>query len=169
MNFRITLFCLLICFTSQALALDEDGKKAPDFSLPTLDGETFRLSEQLGKGPVLLNFWATWCGPCLREMKKLKKVYQRHQDKGLQIVSISIDDQKTVSQVRGIVKSRRFPFTVLLDMNHEAKRLFQVANPPYTILLDKDGTIIYMHEGYREGDVISLEEKIISLMENKSE
>ncbi|PIE02835.1 MAG: hypothetical protein CSA81_04865 [Acidobacteria bacterium] len=162
---RISILLLTITMVSMGFSGEGQSKKAPNFTLPKLEGGVFELHKELGKGPVLLNFWATWCGPCLREMKKLKKVYKAHSGKGLQIVSISIDDQKTVGQVRGIVKSRRFPYTVVLDTNHEVKRIFQISHPPHTILLNSKGEVVYSHEGYRDGDVASLEAKIVELLE----
>lgn len=138
--------------------------KAPDFNIPELGGENFQLSDHIGEGPLLINFWATWCIPCHAEMKALKKVYKRYKDQGLKIVSISIDDTRTVSKVKGFVRSKRYPFTILLDTNKEVFQLFQGTSPPLSILIDKDGRMVYTHLGYRKGDEKKVEEWIIKLL-----
>jgi cytochrome c biogenesis protein CcmG/thiol:disulfide interchange protein DsbE len=143
------------------------NKKATDFTLPDMDGKNFRLSENLGKGPVLINFWATWCGPCKAEMKKLKKIFKKYKEDGLQILSISIDDPKTVNRVKGDVKINRYPFKILLDTNSEVFHLYGGVNPPHSILINNEGQIVYTHTGYRKGDEIELEKKIAALIETE--
>lgn len=139
-------------------------KKVADFTLPDLKGKNFQLKENLGEGVTLINFWATWCMPCRAEMKKLKNIYKKYNDKGLEIICISVDDPKTVSKVKSFIKTNRYIFKVLLDTNNEVMRLYQVTNPPYTLLLDKDGNIIYTHSGYRKGDEKLLAKKIENLL-----
>lgn len=143
--------------------------KAPDFTLQDLDGQEFRLSENLGKGPVVVNFWATWCIPCREEMKKLNKLYKKYHSRGLEILAISIDDPKTVGRVNSFIRTRRYPFKVLLDVNSEVIRLFEGNTPPYTVLLSSHGIIKLRHLGYRKGDVRILEEKLIPLLPAKPE
>ncbi|RMF60257.1 MAG: TlpA family protein disulfide reductase [Calditrichaeota bacterium] len=157
----LTLFLSLFIFSLIAFAQEN---KAPDFVLPDIDGNNYRLYDHLGEGPILINFWATWCIPCREEMKKLKKIYKKYKDDQLEILSISIDDPKTVGKVKGFVNTYRYPFTFLLDTNNEVIRLYQGNNPPYTVLLDKDGTIVYTHTGYRKGDEKKVEEKIAHLI-----
>ncbi|MBN1999264.1 TlpA family protein disulfide reductase [candidate division KSB1 bacterium] len=132
----------------------------PDFTLPGLDAETVKLSENFGKGPIIINFWATWCLPCKAEMKALKKVYKKYQSRDLHIFSISIDDPKTVNRVKSFVKANRYPFTVLLDTNSEVFRRFGGTHPPLTIVLDREGAIRYSHTGYRKGDENLLMEQL---------
>ena len=166
-----TLFVsvLLLLFVASGFAQQE---KAPDFVLPDIEGNNYQLWENLGKGPIVINFWATWCIPCREEMKKLKKIYKKYKDDGLVILSISIDDPKTVGKVKGFVNTYKYPFTFLLDTNNEVIQLYQGTNPPYTVLLDKDGTIVYTHTGYRKGDEKKLAEQIeylLTLEDSQSE
>jgi len=137
---------------------------APDFTLPDIAGNNYQLAKNFGKGPILINFWATWCLPCRSEMKALKKIYKKYKDDGLQILSISVDDPRTVSKVKGAVRTNRYPFTVLLDTNSEVFQLYQGTNPPLSILIDKNGEIVYTHTGYRKGDEINLQKKIAKLL-----
>ncbi|RMI19504.1 MAG: TlpA family protein disulfide reductase [Calditrichaeota bacterium] len=152
---------LWLCVTGMLLAQEKD---APDFSLPMLDGKTYRLSEHIGEGVILINFWATWCIPCHSEMKALRKIYQKYHDQGLEILSISIDDPKTVSKVKGFVRSKKYPFTILLDTNNEVFQLYRGSNPPLSVLINQQGKIVYTHTGYRKGDEKALEEHIQKLL-----
>jgi peroxiredoxin len=155
------IFMVIIVIAAAGYARENP---AADFTLPDLDGNDYRLTQHIGQGPVLINFWATWCIPCRAEMKQLKKLYKKYRGKGLQIVSISIDDPKTVSRVKGTVKSNRYPFTVLLDTNGEVFKLYQGLNPPLSVLIDRKGQVVSSFTGYRKGDEAKLEKEILSLL-----
>lgn len=156
---KFFVFTLLL-FTSITFA----NEKASDFTLPNLKGENYQLSDNFTKGPILMNFWATWCLPCKAEMNAYKKIYKKYSNKGLQIVSISIDDPRTVSKVKNAVRTNRYPFTILLDTNSEVFQLYQGTNPPLSLIINKDGQIIYSHTGYRKGDEKKIEKIIADLL-----
>lgn len=160
----LVLLTFLLTFTLSVFAQDNT---APDFNLPDMDGKNYQLSENIGQGPILINFWATWCIPCRAEMKKLKEIYNDYHEQGLEILSISIDDTKTVNKVKGFVKTNRYPFTILLDTNSEVFQLYQGSNPPQTVLIDQNGKIVYSHTGYRKGDEIKLAEEIAKLLKKE--
>lgn len=160
----LILLTFLLTFTLSVFAQDNT---APDFNLPDMDGKNYQLSENIGEGPILINFWATWCIPCRAEMKKLKDIYNDYHEQGLEILSISIDDTKTVNKVKGFVKTNRYPFTILLDTNSEVFQLYQGSNPPQTVLIDQNGKIVYTHTGYRKGDEIKLAEEIAKLLKKE--
>jgi cytochrome c biogenesis protein CcmG/thiol:disulfide interchange protein DsbE len=146
---------------------EQTNRSAPEFKLENIDGDYVSLKEELGNGPVLLSFWATWCKPCIEEMTKYKKLYEDFKDKGLKILAISIDDERTVAKVKPFVKSKRYPFTVLLDSNSEVARKYYAQNVPYSVLLDKTGKIVYTHLGYMKGDELKMQKKIDELVSNK--
>lgn len=148
-----------------AAGLCAQEKAAPDFTLPDLDGQNYSLADNIGTGPILINFWATWCIPCHAEMKALKPIYQKYAEQGLTILSISVDDTKTVNKVRGQVRSKRYPYTVLLDTNSEVFQLYQGTNPPHSVLIDYEGNIVYTSVGYRKGAEKKLEAEIARLIE----
>ena len=167
----ISVFLLLavIFWTGDSLAQEAEPEiaRAPDFVLPDLKGKNFKLYENLEKGPVVINFWATWCAPCIEEMKKVKKLHKEYSQKGVQFLAISVDDPKTVGRVKSFVKSHRYPFKILLDTNSEVLKLLQGTVPPYTVVLNKKGEIVYTHVGYRKGDEKKLKEQIKMLLEEK--
>jgi cytochrome c biogenesis protein CcmG/thiol:disulfide interchange protein DsbE len=140
-----------------------NAKKAPDFVLKTIDGDNYKLSENLEKGPVVINFWATWCVPCIEELKHLKNLHKKFSEKGVQFLAISIDDPKTVGRVNSFVKSHKYPYIILLDTNSEVLHLYQSKVPPYTVLIDHQGQIVYSHIGYRRGDERELEKQLEKL------
>jgi peroxiredoxin len=162
-----TIVVILFLFSSLLLAQQEkeEGQKAPDFVLKELNGDNYRLSENTGQGPIVINFWATWCVPCIEELKQMKKIYKKYEDKDVQFLAISVDDPKTVGRVNSFVKSRKYPYTILLDTNNEVMNLYQTKVPPYTVIIDKDGQVVYTHVGYRMGDEKQIDEKLQILLE----
>ena len=162
-----TIVVILFLFSSLLLAQQEkeEGQKAPDFVLKELNGDNYRLSENTGQGPIVINFWATWCVPCNEELKQMKKIYKKYEDKDVQFLAISVDDPKTVGRVNSFVKSRKYPYTILLDTNNEVMNLYQTKVPPYTVIIDKDGQVVYTHVGYRMGDEKQIDEKLQKLLE----
>src|SRR3970040_372812 len=98
----ITALLLLSFFSLPAFSQnDSEGiRKGPNFKLEDLDGNTVELNSELGDGPVLLSFWATWCKPCLEELNEYKKIYGEYKDKGFKMYAISTDDEKTVAKVK---------------------------------------------------------------------
>jgi cytochrome c biogenesis protein CcmG, thiol:disulfide interchange protein DsbE len=158
-------FIACIFFASLSAA-DLKTARAPFFTLKTVKGENFALEQNIGKGPMVINFWATWCGPCILEMKNLKPLHAKYSNKGLLMLSVSIDDNKTAAQVPGIIRTYKFPYTVLLDPNKEAFRAFHAANVPELFIIDKEGMIVYHHSGYQKGDEKKVDETVAKLLED---
>jgi len=164
----VCLALLVIILTLFPLfSQEEEGKlnKAPDFVLKDLKGENYRLSEHIGKGPIVINFWATWCVPCIEELKQMKRIHKKYSDMGVKFLAISIDDPKTVGRVNSFVKSHKYPYTVLLDTNNEIITLYQSKVPPYTVIIDNDGNVVYTHVGYRMGDEKAVDRELEKLFE----
>ena len=114
------------------------GKLAPDFQLPSLNGQSVSLSDFRGK-PVLLNFWATWCGPCRFEMPFIQGIYEEWSDKGLVVLAINTGESS--SKVRGFLQSHSLSFPVLLDTNQDVALKYNIRAIPTTFFIDKDGII----------------------------
>ncbi|OQX91941.1 MAG: hypothetical protein B6D58_05500 [candidate division Zixibacteria bacterium 4484_95] len=138
------------------------SNKAPDFTLPDLNGNNVKLSDVIGEGPVYINFWATWCGPCKREIPELVKLYEKYHDRGLEILAISTDGTRSEGKVRAFVESYKMKFPVLLDSDKEVfHRKYKGFAIPYGILVDNEGNVLHSAYGFRPGD----EKKIIDEMQ----
>ncbi len=139
------------------------GDKAQDFTLQDLSGKRVTLSKQLEKGPALLDFWATWCKPCLKELPHVNEIYKKYAEKGLQVYAITIDNAKSQSRIKPLIKGKKYEFEVLLDINSEVIKLYGGKYPPITFLIDQTGEIVYSQFGYTAGDEIKLEEAVEKL------
>ncbi len=151
-------------FSISLFSQDNAGgiRKGPDFTLEDLSGDFVELNQEVGEGPILLSFWATWCKPCIEELDEYKKLYNDYKDKGFKMFAISTDDENTVAKVKPLVKSKGYNFPVLLDTNGDAVRLYYAQSIPYSVILDKDGMIIYSHLGYMKGDEVKVKDIVSS-------
>lgn len=137
-------------------------RKAPEFTLKDVNGSSVSLSSLKGK-VVLLNFWATWCPPCRDEMPSLEKLHLRMKDKGLAVLSVSVD--KSIPAVRDFIGKAPISFPVLLDTKMEVtKSLFKVYTIPTTFLIDRDGTVIEKYFGEQDWTKPEKVKKIESLL-----
>ncbi len=135
---------------------------APKFSLKTVDGKTFNLEEHIGKQVIVVDFWATWCGPCVKALKKMDEMKKEFPD--VMVLAVSVDDSKTVSQVGPYVKNRGWNFTVLMDTDSNVCKMYNPSGSvPYTVVIDKKGEIVYNHSGYVPGDEVALKAKLEAL------
>ncbi len=140
---KIALFFCLACalfFSPIALAQSEKTVPAPDFTLKSLSGEEVSLSQHRGKY-VLVNFWATWCGPCKMEMASLETLYQRFKSRKFSLLAIS-NDMFGAKIVKPFVKAHRLSFPILLDQQLQASNKFGVVSLPTTFMIDPEGNII---------------------------
>jgi peroxiredoxin len=156
----VTLLVLLVFFVGSA-----QQKELPNVQLKNLDGKMVNLADYNdAEKPIIISFWATWCGPCLKELSAIKDVYQDWQEEtGVELVAVSIDDAKTVKRVRPLVNGKGWDYEVLLDENHELKRAMNVINVPFTALLYK-GKIVYKHTSYTPGVEKELYKQVKSLI-----
>ena len=136
---------------------------APDFTAKTSQGPTLRLREQQGQ-VVLVNFWASWCGPCLQEMPHLNRLYERYAPAGFVLVGINIDDDPKV----GLEAAARFKikFPIVLDTDKKVSSLYNMGGMPATIIIDKTGRVRFIHIGYKASSGVeeSYERKIKELI-----
>jgi len=124
------------------------GQTAPDFVLKSATGENLRLSEYRGD-VVMINFWATWCGPCRQEMPLLDELYGRYQRVGFNLLGVNIDDDSR--RAMAMVDELGISFPVLFDEEKKVSKLYEVEAMPLTILLDREGTVRHIHHGYKPG------------------
>ena len=124
------------------------GQTAPDFVLKSATGENLRLSEYRGD-VVMINFWATWCGPCRQEMPLLDELYDRYQRVGFNLLGVNIDDDSR--RAMAMVNELGISFPVLFDEDKKVSKLYEVEAMPLTLLLDREGTVRHIHHGYKPG------------------
>ena len=124
------------------------GRPAPDFALKSSTGENLRLSEYRGD-VVMINFWATWCGPCRQEMPLLDELYGRYQRVGFNLLGVNIDDDS--SRAMDMVRELGVSFPVLFDNRKEVSRMYDVDAMPVTVLVDREGNVRFVHQGYKPG------------------
>ena len=129
------------------------GKLAPNFALQYPNNKTLTLADFRGK-PVIVNFWATWCPPCRREMPGLVKAYEAHKDEGL--VIIEVDVAEPAEAVAQFVKSYQMTMPVVLDSRQEVTRLYRTDSFPTSFFIDKDGVIQARWVGYLPEDQLAL-------------
>jgi cytochrome c biogenesis protein CcmG/thiol:disulfide interchange protein DsbE len=160
---------IFLSFQVNLLAQNDGGnplenKKVPAVNLKDLKGKTYNTANLGLKGPVVISFWATWCAPCKKELNAIHELYEEWQaETGVTLVAVSIDDEKTKSQVPVYVNGKAWEFLVLSDPNGDFKRAMGVNNVPHTFLIDKDGNIVYSHNNYAPGDEEKLYKEIKKL------
>jgi peroxiredoxin len=138
---------LTVCTLVSAPAAVPSGT-APDFTLRTSQGQNLRLQEQRGQ-VVMVNFWATWCGPCKQEMPHLNRLYEKYRASGFVLLGVNVDDD--ARNAIGTASKLGVTFPVLLDAEKKVSRLYDLNTMPSTVMIDRDGRVRYLHRGYRDG------------------
>jgi peroxiredoxin len=137
------------------------GSSAPDFTLHSAAGPNLRLTDQRGQ-VVMINFWATWCGPCREEMPHLNRLYEKYHGSGFTLLGINIDDDPR--NALGVAAKLGLQFPVLLDTDKKVSRLYDLNTMPSTVLIDRDGRVRYIHLGYKDGYEQSYETQVRELL-----
>ncbi|WP_234414092.1 TlpA disulfide reductase family protein [Ideonella sp. A 288] len=150
----------LLAFAPVHAAVQTDTA-APDFTLRTLDGPALRLAEQRGR-VVLVNFWASWCGPCRQEMPQLNRLHDKYRAAGLVLLGINIDDDPR--QAAALKERYELRFPVLLDTDKAVVKRYDLGAMPATVLIDRDGRVRRLHRGYRDGLELTYDQQIRELI-----
>lgn len=158
--FLFTIFLLAV--SNKSFAQD---KKLPSLILSDMNGDKVDLSQLNKDGKIIiLDFWATWCVPCKKELTNIMNDYADWQKNyNVELVAVSIDDSRNTTKVKPMVDGLSWPYRVLLDPNQDLKRVFGFQNVPYLLIADKDGNIVYQHTGYVEGDEFEVEDQLKKL------
>ena len=128
--------------------------QVPNVQLKDINGNTVQTASIVNNNgkPVIISFWATWCKPCLRELKAIHEVYPDWQDEtGVKMIIVSIDEAQNANKVTPLVDGFGWEYEVLLDPNSDFKRAMNVQNVPHVFVLDGKGKIVYNHAGYVDG------------------
>jgi len=146
---NIVLGALFTVITATSVASSGlAGQEAPDFALKSSSGDNLRLSEYRGD-VVMINFWATWCGPCRQEMPLLDDLYSRYQRVGFSLLGVNIDDDSR--RAMQMIEELGVSFPVLFDSAKQVSKLYEVEAMPVTVLVDREGTVRHVHHGYKPG------------------
>ena len=139
--------------------------RPPDFELPRLDGGTERLSDHFGKDVVLVDFWATFCKPCLRAMPELDALYRARRARVFVVLGVAIDGPGSTADVQAAVSRLDVSFPILLDQESRAIALYNPrASAPFSVLIGRDGRVLAQREGYTTGAHASLEQDVDSAL-----
>jgi peroxiredoxin len=169
---KISVLFLCIVVFGAAQAQEKKGMekilgehKLPSITLNDMNGKQVNVAD-LGKtGKItVLDFWATWCVPCKKELNNINDIYDDWKKKyDVSVVAVSVDDSRSVSKIKPYADGQRWSYDILLDVNQDLYRKLGVLSVPFTLVLDQTGKIVYTHSGYTEGDENILEETIAAL------
>ena len=168
---RLAVFLFLFAIGLCGASCNKDpgpqvGEPVPDFELPDLDGRLKRLTELRGQ-VVVLNYWATWCPPCVDEMPSLEKLHQALADEGLAVVAISVDER--FSDIADFVKSYDLTFTILHDNGRKVARTYQAFKYPETYIIDRDGRLKSKVIGPRDWGAPTVIRDLVELLNRNRE
>ena len=137
-----------------AAETEEKGSEAPDFTVYDLEGNAYKLSDFRGK-PVLLNFWASWCGPCQMEMPDFQKYYESHGDKvNFVIVNLTDGQQETVESAFAFIEEKGYTFPVYYDTDIDAAMKYGVSAVPVSYFIDAEGYFVAWAQGALSADML---------------
>lgn len=140
---------IFACLLSVALQAKELSGPAPDFALTTLDGEKVKLSDLKGH-VVMINFWASWCGPCRQEMPLLNDIYASYKKAGFVLLGVNLDE--SAEDAKAFLKKTPVNFPVLMDSKGQVADLYKNQAMPSSYFVDRKGDLVYLHQGYRPGE-----------------
>lgn len=137
-----------------------DVSQLPSIEMRKLSGETIDIQDYASNGKVtVINYWATWCSPCKRELDAIADLYPEWQEKyNMELVAVTIDDARALAKVRPLVDSKGWPYEILSDPKQASQQALNFQTIPQTFVVDTEGNIVYTHNGYKPGDEYELEE-----------
>lgn len=156
-------FLLMFIFSAVLVC----NAQLPSVQLRTIDGKTVDTAKLSNDGkPFVISFFASWCKPCLRELKAINEVYADWQDEtGVKLYAVSIDQGQNSNKIKPMVDAEGWEYEVLLDPNSDFKRALNIQMIPAVFLLDGNGKIVSKHNSYKDGDENNLYEEIKALVE----
>lgn len=157
---RLILIALLLATAPFASAVNSNGPAA-NFTLKSADGENIRLSEHRGE-VVLLNFWASWCGPCRQEMPHLEAMHRKYTELGFTVFGVNVEQDREMAD--RILIDIPVTFPILFDDDNVVSELYGVDAMPTTLLIDRNGEIRYLHRGYKAGYEEAYEQQVRELL-----
>lgn len=163
-------FLVILTFCITAVFAQSNTMSVPSVNVKNLEGANVNTSDfENGGKPMIINFWATWCSPCKRELNNIAEVYDDWvNETGVKLIAISIDDARNAGKVAPYVNGKGWEYEVYIDSNQDLKRALNVNNVPHTFLVDGNGQIVWQHNSYSEGDEEALFEAVKKLAAGES-
>ena len=154
--------CLLFFFITANTAADpvEKLSAAPRFTVRDINNRLVSIDTLIARGPLIIDFWATWCAPCLAEFKTIEKLVKKYSDKNLTVLAVSEDGPSETARVKQMVRMKKWPFIVVMDNGRNIAQKFNVTALPALFLIGSDGKIHMHTRGFVPGDEAKLEEKL---------
>jgi len=149
MKNRIAAVIAAAALALPALAADPTGSQAPPFSLGSKAGSTVSLAQYKGQ-VVMLNFWASWCGPCRQEMPLLESIYKKYNRLGFTMIGVNVEPDSNAANEW--LKQTPVSFPILYDKDSKVSKMYDVAGMPSTVIIDRTGKVRVLHRGYKPGD-----------------
>jgi len=137
------------------------AEAAKDFTLKSRDGKNLRLAEMRGQ-VVMLNFWASWCGPCRQEMPILDQLNKKYQKLGFTVWGVNVDEDPALAEK--LLKETNVTFPILLDSKSTVSEMYGVDAMPTTVMIDRDGNVRFRHRSYKPGTEVEYENQIKTLV-----
>jgi cytochrome c biogenesis protein CcmG/thiol:disulfide interchange protein DsbE len=137
---------------------------APDFDVESLDGERITLAGRRARGPVLVDFWATWCRPCVGSLPELQALHERYGPRGLSVLGVSIDGPRNHARVRPFAARLGLRYPQVIDADGRMQERWRVRAVPTAFLVDTAGTVVLTLTGYRPGDARRIEAALDTLL-----
>lgn len=163
---KIKLIALILSLNLFSVYCQDDKSlgKIPNIDLKLLNGKKTTLYKLLKTGPVLIDFWATWCTSCKQVMKHLNKYHNDFKNEGLTVVMINQDTPRSLGKVKAYINSKGYDFLVSIDPNQQISKKLNGQIMPNLILVNEDATVRWRHQGYMPGEELEIKEQIESLL-----
>jgi|TARA_B110000914_G_scaffold60005_1_gene52097 cytochrome c biogenesis protein CcmG/thiol:disulfide interchange protein DsbE len=163
---KIKLIILILSFNIISVYCQDDKSlgKIPNIDLKLLNGKKTTLYKLLKTGPVLIDFWATWCKPCQQVMKHLNNYHNDYKSEGFTVVMINQDTPRSLGKVKAYVNSKGYDFLVSIDPNQQISKKLNGQIMPNLILVNQDATVKWRHQGYMPGEELEIKKQIESLL-----
>jgi len=160
---ELAVVAMITVCAPAALAIEE-GDQAPDFTLPAMQegAPDISLADLRGK-TVYVDFWASWCAPCLRSMPLINELYGKYRDRDFEVVAINVDDP--IEDGQDFLIDRDFDYLIAADTPNEVLTEYGVVGMPTSFLIDPEGTVRLVHTGFKANDIEIIEQEIVTLLD----
>ena len=149
--FNKSIICFLLLILSVVYTQNTE-KKYPNINFDLFNGKKISIHELINSGPLVIQFWAIWCSPCKKEMYYLDKIQDKYKDSGVNVICINTDNLKSVPKAKAYVRQKKYDFLIAADPSSQIFKKLNASVMPTTLIMDKNGQIVYTKEGYMGGD-----------------